>query len=434
MSKKLSKPSPPSSSSDFSTETETESDETLPPYQSLSSSLNIKRSVLKNKVVDEKKRKKPVRKASSECSSESYRTENSLSSSSSSEGESKKITAIKKGEKPPLVDHGDSFSSKESEEEEENSSDSKPLVNSPPSSLKTHLTLLRSLSARLLLLPPNDFQVQPLALSLRSEIHSVATVMNELDKGIWGRWKEVGLGKERKRGVERDVKEFWGRMEEVRREAEGEKEDREERGVIKTPEGLNDYLFASEDDILNAAETLQERYVIENPFTVLMRLMSGMRSFVVPRLLWEREEEKSGTKKLNPLRPPPKPKPKRPLIPFPDNPTPAGRPGYHKRPYSWKWYGYEPKKSKNKLERGFDEIEEDADEGLREIKAFARYGTRERWIVFFTLALIPALLAVLFVEQALSVYDSPPAESTTIGATMMEATDITTATTTTAYQ
>lgn len=78
----------------------------------------------------------------------------------------------------------------------------------------------------------------------------MATVMNELDKGIWGRWKEVGLGKERKRGVERDVKEFWGRMEEVRREAEGEKEDREERGVIKTPEGLNDYLFASEDDIL----------------------------------------------------------------------------------------------------------------------------------------------------------------------------------------
>lgn len=75
------------------------------------------------------------------------------------------------------------------------------------------------------------------------------------------------------------------------------------------------------------------------------------------------------------MRPPPKPKPKRPLIPFPDNPTPAGRPGYHKRPYSWKWYGYEPKKSKNKLERGFDEIEEDADEGLREIKAFARYGS-----------------------------------------------------------
>lgn len=50
------------------------------------------------------------------------------------------------------------------------------------------------------------------------------------------------------------------------------------------------------------------------------------------------------------------------------------------------------------------------------MKSVARFGNRERWLVFLTLALIPSLLAFVFVEDQLVVFDLPE----TAGGTMVE--------------
>ncbi|KAI5475201.1 hypothetical protein MNV49_001825 [Pseudohyphozyma bogoriensis] len=298
--------------------------------------------------------------------------------------------------------------------------------------LTTRFDEIRALSMRIQALALNDFQVPSLAWQLREYLQEASTLITDIDGEIVLHYEDDqevqhamesgeirmkgGDEYERKKEFDDVAKRFLRRVREIKREAKGEKEDREGQGVFHTPEGLNDWLFASKEDVMVLSKhdhNLPSRYVVLNPFTILMRITAGMQSLSTPMLL------KPGDKQYvpNPTRAPKSSPKKKKREPFPDNPTPLGtRPHY--RPYSWKMFGYK-KKPKNDLEKGFDEIGADVDQGVRDIKAFARYGTRERWIVFITLALIPAILALIFVTADVEVSYGDSSTSTTVSPTML---------------
>jgi len=171
-------------------------------------------------------------------------------------------------------------------------------------------------------LAPNDFAVPGLALNLREWLQEASKLLIDLDGEImlhWNEEKEVAaaIAKGRLKLSDDDVyerhhefdavgKRFMKRVKEIKREAKGEEKDRLEKGQRRSPEGLNDYLFASANDIMVSnfypvvvSHTddvslqvlskrdieLPSRYVVENPFTILARLTAGMESFNVPELM-----------------------------------------------------------------------------------------------------------------------------------------------------
>ena len=104
-------------------------------------------------------------------------------------------------------------------------------------------------------------------------------------------------------------------------------------------------------------------------------------------------------------------KPERRSVAPPKNASPHGIDPHH-RPYSWKILPHQKRKAKADIEAGLDEEEVER----RKVSAVSRFGSRERWIVFFTLALIPALLAYFFVGDSVQ---AAPEAMVTIHATMI---------------
>ncbi|GAA5890983.1 hypothetical protein JCM6882_008873 [Rhodosporidiobolus microsporus] len=310
--------------------------------------------------------------------------------------------------------------------------------------LKSHLDTVRALSARLYALHPNSPETPILAADLRDALVDGADNLKRVDAGLFALWEgeeqvreaaekgafrirntaamgsEEGEVEERKEEVRGLVKRFARRVREIRREARAEKKDREEDVQVGEPLSLVDYLEKGTSVLPHhlTKDTVQaSRWVVENPFSILVRLTDNLKSLSVPQM---------ASKKLTPSTyTPPTPPPLYPVsptsaavIPFaggledrrpsaspvPPNPTPLGQHPSSKPLPQWKADLLRPRpgdgeKKPSLSHRFFDEIAQDTAEGWREIKVATGRGHRERWIIFLTLALFPVLLIANLIED-----------------------------------
>ncbi|BGP36902.1 hypothetical protein JCM10449v2_000804 [Rhodotorula kratochvilovae] len=233
---------------------------------------------------------------------------------------------------------------------------------------------LRALSARLSALHPNDLATPTLALDLRDALLDAAKRLRAVDEGAF---------------------ELW----------EGE-----ERHML-----TKDTVHAS-------------RWVVENPFTILARLVDDLKALKIPQLV---KPDSTPSTFVPPPSPPPlyhfAPSPSSSsrrtfdTSPLPDNPTPAGS-SSHPLP-AWKaaiLADVARQKASGKeswTHRLFDELAVDGKEGVREIRVATERGHRERWIIFLLVALFPILLIANLVEDLFLSRrsPSPSASSSTTG-------------------
>ncbi|GAA5862909.1 hypothetical protein JCM1840_002323 [Sporobolomyces johnsonii] len=317
-------------------------------------------------------------------------------------------------------------------------------------SLRTTLSQILALSSRLLILHPNSLETPTLALDLRAALLASAASLTGIDADLFELWKgeervrvacEQGVFRfegmtdeeeemeleEREEEVQGLVRRFRRRVKEIKREARGEKEERRAVGEEKrAPKGVEDYLAGGVDcpNLLTKDAVHASRYLVTNPFTILARnLTDNLRALQIPQMV-------AASQTPSTLVPPPRPSSRTPKDPFsscpaplPSNPTPAGS-DPNKRLPRWKADILRQKPAKKTwVERGFDEIDGDVREGAREIRLASSRGHRERWIIFFTLALFPVLLVATLLETFLgsstSSGSSPSVSLKSVGASMM---------------
>ncbi|BGP44983.1 hypothetical protein JCM10450v2_000798 [Rhodotorula kratochvilovae] len=255
---------------------------------------------------------------------------------------------------------------------------------------------LRALSARLSALHPNDLATPTLALDLRDALLDAAKRLRAVDEGAFELWEgeervrlacergmfELGEANtaavgdqegelaERRDEVDGVVRRLGRRVKEVRREARGEAKDRRRSarrngGGNEEPEKVGDYF---EEGVYEFPHMLTKdtvhasRWVVENPFTILARLVDDPKALRIPQL-----KKASGKE-------------------------------------SW-------------THRLFDELAVDGKEGVREIRVATERGHRERWVVFLLVALFPILLIANLVEDFFLSRrsPSPSASSSTTG-------------------
>ncbi|GAA5831436.1 hypothetical protein JCM11251_004024 [Rhodosporidiobolus azoricus] len=307
-------------------------------------------------------------------------------------------------------------------------------------SLKSHLDFVRALSARLYALHPNSPETPVLAADLRDALVDGADELKRIDDGLFSLWRdeervrvavEAGRYKikntsavgsqegeiqERRDEVKGLVKRFGRRVREIRREARGEKKDRETDGEEENPLSLVDYLEKGTKEIpkvLTKNTVHASRWVVENPFSILVRLTDNLKSLAVPQM---------ASKKLTPSTyTRPSPPPLFPVSPitfdggllhqpfssscFRASPKPLGS-APTKPMAGWKADILEQGEEKRRRDgkpslshRFYDEIAQDTAEGWKEIKVATGRGHRERWIIFLTLALFPMLFIANLIEH-----------------------------------
>ncbi|GAA6035272.1 hypothetical protein JCM8097_008792 [Rhodosporidiobolus ruineniae] len=309
-------------------------------------------------------------------------------------------------------------------------------------SLKSHFDTLRALSARLFVLHPNALETPTLALDLRSALVAAAGELKRIDRELFELWAdeervrltveggryrlknvaavgdEEGELEERRDEVDGLVRRFARRVKEVRREARGERKDRKAAQEREEPAALGDYLEEGSYEwphVLTKDTVHASRWVVSNPFTILVRLTDQLKSLKIPHLLATKSTPST-------FIPPPSPPPLYPFSSsapsssahrfppssaFPDSPTPAG--SSTSSPLTgWKQQivssaATERSKRDRPLSRRiYDELAQDGAEGWREIKVATGRGHRERWILFLTLALFPVLIIANLIEDLLS--------------------------------
>ncbi|BGP12982.1 hypothetical protein JCM10213_006620 [Rhodosporidiobolus nylandii] len=312
--------------------------------------------------------------------------------------------------------------------------------------LKDHLDIIRALSARLYALHPNSLETPTLALDLRDSLLAAAAELKGVDADLSGLWAEeervrlaVASGtfklenvaavgdeegeiEERREEIDGLVRRFGRRVKEIRREARGEKRDRKSDGERDEPGKLEDYLEPGVHDfphLLTKDTVHASRWVVSNPFTILVRLCDGLKALSIPAMV----SAKATPSTFRRLTPPPlypvsssssasvqafdggilhvrSPPPS--LV---DSPTPAGTGDGSKPMPGWKQAilaeadARKAQRKEGRSKRFFDEVAQDGEEGWREISVATGRGHRERWIIFLTLALFPILLVLNFVEN-----------------------------------
>ncbi|GAA6010310.1 hypothetical protein JCM10207_005168 [Rhodosporidiobolus poonsookiae] len=309
--------------------------------------------------------------------------------------------------------------------------------------LKTDFDALRALSARLHVLHPNSLETPTLALDLRDALLAAAQALRETDEGLFRLWggeervrRETLAGRyrlpkdqtlstgsqadeldERRDEVDGLVRRLKRRIKEVRREARGERRDRKvaEDGRDE-PEALGDYLEegAYEFPHLLTKDTVHaSRWVVSNPFSILLRLTDDLRTLKIPQVVKTNSTPST-------FRPPTSPplysaSPSTSLSPgpsplIPSNPTPLGSSPSKPIP-NWKAAILRDAAQRERAQHNggrktsrkvYDEVAQDLAEGYREIKVATERGHRERWIIFLTLALLPCLLIATLLEAWLA--------------------------------
>ncbi|GAA5926745.1 hypothetical protein JCM3775_007026 [Rhodotorula graminis] len=313
--------------------------------------------------------------------------------------------------------------------------------------LTTRIRTLRALSARLAALHPNDLSTPTLALDLRDALLDAAARLRDVDREILRLWEDeerVWLaGKSGERGCQGDearelaerreevdgvVRRLARRARDVRREARAEGRDRRRRarreGVEGVePDALGDYLEVGAHEfphLLTKDVVHASRFVVDNPFSILLRLLDGLEALKIPQLV---KANASPATLLPPPSPPPlyrlDPSPSTssssrrrdiflPTTALPHDPTPAGASSSTSRRADWKQailadaVRRTASGKETRSHRFFDEIALDLREGAREMRVATGRGHRERWIIFTFIALFPVLLLANLLEDFLS--------------------------------
>ncbi|KAM0747904.1 hypothetical protein T439DRAFT_382973 [Meredithblackwellia eburnea MCA 4105] len=169
--------------------------------------------------------------------------------------------------------------------------------------LAHHFDQIRALSAELRFLPLNDFGVPEQAERLRDDLKVASQKLTDIDGEIQLHWDDenevrdaVARGQivlteeenyDRRRGYDKVAAKFIARVNEIKREAKGEKKERDKKGTIE-PDGLHDWLAAGANDPMVLSKhdkNPPSRYVVLNPFSILASLTEGMQSLVVHNML-----------------------------------------------------------------------------------------------------------------------------------------------------
>ncbi|GAA5890338.1 hypothetical protein JCM8208_002784 [Rhodotorula glutinis] len=317
--------------------------------------------------------------------------------------------------------------------------------------LTTRIRTIRALSARLAALHPNDLSTPTLALDLRDALLDAAARLRDADGEVLRLWEDeervrtawesggraLGLGRredeakqlaERREKVDGVVRRLARRAKDVRREARAEARDRRRRarredGEDVEPDAVGDYLEVGAHEfthLLTKDVVHASRFVVDNPFSILVQLLDGLEALKIPRLV--KANATPATFLPLPSPPPlyrldPSPTPPscsrsrdvfiRSSMP-PHNPTPAGASSSSSRRADWKQAlladaaGEKASGRETRSHRFFDELALDLREGAREIKVATGRGHRERWIIFSFIALFPILLLANLLEDFLS--------------------------------
>ncbi|KPV78603.1 uncharacterized protein RHOBADRAFT_51051 [Rhodotorula graminis WP1] len=254
--------------------------------------------------------------------------------------------------------------------------------------LATRIRTLRALSARLAALHPNDLSTPTLALDLRDALLDAAA---------------------RLRDVDREILRLW--------------EDEERVWLAGKSDALGDYLEVGAHEfphLLTKDVVHASRFVVDNPFSILLRLLDGLEALKIPQLV---KANASPATLLPPPSPPPlyrlDPSPSTssssrrrdiflPTTALPHDPTPAGASSSTSRRADWKQailadaVRRTASGKETRSHRFFDEIALDLREGAREMRVATGRGHRERWIIFTFIALFPVLLLANLLEDFLS--------------------------------
>lgn len=309
--------------------------------------------------------------------------------------------------------------------------------------LKDLFDQTRALSERLRVLHPNSLDTPFLALELRNHLKAASHYLVELDETIhtlYDKEREtrvyVKLGRvqigdedlwESKEEMDDLVARFLRRVKEIKREDRGEKRDRKMDGERDEPPALDDWLacegvaevqvssFSSLADRRGGSISLilsqslmrrdsvpASRYVVTNPFTILARLTNGMESLTLPHLVPKGARPLTSTRRRS----------KSSKSFFPSSPTPIGLVKHPMADWKAAIISAGRGRKKNKVERGFDELAEDMEEGWMEMKKVAGRESKERWWVdLFSLSALSS--ADPFARQDYLVHDCsahlPPA-------------------------
>lgn len=204
--------------------------------------------------------------------------------------------------------------------------------------LTTRIRTIRALSARLAALHPNDLSTPTLALDLRDALLDAAARLRDADGEVLRLWEDeervrtawesggraLGLGRredeakqlaERREKVDGIVRRLARRAKDVRREARAEARDRRRRarredGEDVEPDAVGDYLEVGAHeftvrltlsrslslDLLTGFSTRKQhlltkdvvhasRFVVDNPFSILVQLLDGLEALKIPRLV-----------------------------------------------------------------------------------------------------------------------------------------------------
>lgn len=111
------------------------------------------------------------------------------------------------------------------------------------------------------------------------------------------------------------------------------------------------------------------RYVVTNPFTILTRLTNGMESLTLPNLVPKGARPPPSTRRRF----------KSSDNSFPSSPTPIGSVKHPMADWKAAIVAAGRGRKKNKLERGFDGLAEDMEEGWIEMKQVVGRESKERW-------------------------------------------------------
>ncbi|GAA5854587.1 hypothetical protein JCM9279_005700 [Rhodotorula babjevae] len=314
--------------------------------------------------------------------------------------------------------------------------------------LTTRIRTIRALSARLAALHPNDLATPTLAIDLRDALLDAAARLRDVDGEVLQLWEDEERGRtaderdgrvldglrrgqelaERQDEVEGLVRRLARRAKDVKREARAEARDRRRRarregGTDVEPDALGDYLEAGAREfphLLTKDVVHASRFVVENPFSILLRLTDGLEALRIPRLV---KADATPTTFLPPPSPPPlhrvdpsssPPSCSRrrdvfvPSSTIPHDPTPVGSSSSSRHRANWK-EALVADADRDKASgrntgshRFFDELALDLKEGAREIRVATGRGHRERWIIFLVIALFPVLLLANLLEDFLS--------------------------------